>query len=306
MIKDNSYYRQAELLLRILPIVNREDVFALKGGTAINFFYRDLPRLSVDIDLTYLPLKDRNTSLQEINYRLLKIEEEIHRILPSSKIAHKQLPENKLVYGLLINNQDAIVKIEPNTVIRGSVFSTVEKTLTTRAAEMFELSLSVRSLSLEDVYGGKICAALDRQHPRDLFDVKLLLDNEGLTEKIKKAFIVYLISHDRPIVELLNPGLQDITKIFENEFAGMTLHNITLSALIETRQNLISLIKTSLTDQEKQFLLSFKNKTPNWRLLGMDGIENLPAVKWKLLNLNRMSIKKHKPAYSKLEKYLLG
>ncbi|MHB1688646.1 MAG: nucleotidyl transferase AbiEii/AbiGii toxin family protein [Ignavibacteriaceae bacterium] len=100
MIKDNPYYRQAELLLRILPIVNREEVFALKGGTAINFFYRDLPRLSVDIDLTYLPLKDRNKLLQEINDRLLDIEGEIIRTLPRSKITHKQSSESKLVYGL--------------------------------------------------------------------------------------------------------------------------------------------------------------------------------------------------------------
>lgn len=90
-----------------------------------------------------------------------------------------------------------------------------------------KLNLNVRVLSLEDTYGGKICAALDRQHPRDLFDIKLLLENEGLTEKIKKAFIVYLISHDRPIVEVLNPGLQDIKQIFENEFAGMTLGLLT-------------------------------------------------------------------------------
>ena len=77
MIKDNPYYRQAELLLRILPIVNQEEVFALKGGTAINFFYRDLPRSSVNVDLAYLPLKDRDKSLQEINDRLLKIETRI-------------------------------------------------------------------------------------------------------------------------------------------------------------------------------------------------------------------------------------
>ncbi|MHB1688645.1 MAG: nucleotidyl transferase AbiEii/AbiGii toxin family protein [Ignavibacteriaceae bacterium] len=204
----------------------------------------------------------------------------------------------------MINNQNALIKIEPNTTIRGIVYPAVEKRLCTRAEEIFELSLSVRTLSLEGIYGEKICAALDRQHPRDLFDIKLLLENEGLTEKIKKAFIVYLISHDRPIVEVLNPGVQDIKLIFENEFTGMTLDNVTLPDLIDTRLNLITLIKSSLTENEKLFLLSFKNMTPDWTLLGLDGIENLPAIQWKILNLRKMKPGNHRKAYDKLEKYL--
>lgn len=62
-----DYVAQVALLVRILPYVAKEKIFALKGGTAINLFYRDLPRLSVDIDLTYLPVKDRAESLVEIN-----------------------------------------------------------------------------------------------------------------------------------------------------------------------------------------------------------------------------------------------
>ena len=61
------YYNQAELLLRILPLIYRQREFALKGGTAINFFFRNLPRLSVDIDLVYLPIEDRATTLQNIS-----------------------------------------------------------------------------------------------------------------------------------------------------------------------------------------------------------------------------------------------
>jgi len=61
MIAD-IYRSQVELLLRVLPYVAKEKVFALKGGTAINLFVRDLPRLSVDIDLTYLPFEDRATA----------------------------------------------------------------------------------------------------------------------------------------------------------------------------------------------------------------------------------------------------
>lgn len=68
-----SYSAQVALLVRILPHVGDEPIFALKGGTAINLFYRDLPRLSVDIDLTYLPIKDRDDSLAEINEAMDRI-----------------------------------------------------------------------------------------------------------------------------------------------------------------------------------------------------------------------------------------
>jgi predicted nucleotidyltransferase component of viral defense system len=304
-MRDSNYYKQSELLLRILPIINREDNFALKGGTAINFFFRNLPRLSVDIDLTYLPLQEREVSLKGINDCLLNIEKDIYRLLPKAKITRKRFPINKFIYGLLINNQDAVVKIEPNTTIRGTVYPVVEMELCKRAEEIFELTLSCRTLSLEDIYGGKICAALDRQHPRDLFDVKLLLENEGLTDGIRKSFIVYLMSHDRPIVEVLNPGLKDIRETFQNDFMGMTSAPVELEELLDIRINLIKLIKSSLTENEINFLLSFKEMRPEWELLGVNGIENLPSVQWKLINLRKMRPDKHKQAVDKLREYLL-
>jgi hypothetical protein len=63
-VMDIVFFRQAELLLRIIPLIDREASFALKGGTAINFFVRDLPRISVDIDLVYLPIGERDESLR--------------------------------------------------------------------------------------------------------------------------------------------------------------------------------------------------------------------------------------------------
>ena len=128
------------------------------------------------------------------------------------------------------------------------------------------LSTSVSTVSFEDLYGGKICAALDRQHPRDLFDVKLLLENEGITPGIIKALVFYLISHDRPMVEILNQGLQDISQTFINEFNGMTSDEIKLDELVDVRKNLIQIVKASLTEEQKKFILSFKNRTPEWEL----------------------------------------
>lgn len=301
---NEKYLKQAELLLRILPYVAREEVFALKGGTAINFFWRDFPRLSVDIDLTYVKVEARELSLTNISTRLASIEGRIQRIFPQINIAKKKIEEN--IIGLIINTRDSVVKIEVNPVVRGTVYPTVNKNLSNKVEQQFELALSVNTLSFEDLYGSKICAALDRQHPRDLFDIKLLFDNEGLTEKIRKAFIVYLISHNRPMVELLNPGIQELKPIFENEFSGMTTEEIKLSDLVETRIELIRKIKASLTEDEIRFLLSFKNKKPQWDLLGIDSIKDLPGVKYKLININRMNPEKHNEAYNKLRDYLLS
>jgi len=284
----------------------RENVFALKGGTAINFFWRDYPRLSVDIDLAYTKVLERDKSLVDISDCLLRIDEGIQRIFPGISIQRKLDEDSKSVNGLIIRDKNAIVKVEPNTVIRGSVFPPVTRRLCTKAEKLFDLSLSVTTLSLEDLFGGKICAALDRQHPRDLFDIKLLFENEGLTDNIRKAFIVYLISHDRPMIELLNPGLKDIKKVFENEFAGMTSDSVKLDELLDVRTDLIKKIKEALTEDEIKFVLSIKNKKPQWDLLGIEGIKDLPAVKWKLLNLGNMKPGKHEQAYEKLEKYLRG
>lgn len=136
--------------------------------------------------------------------------------------------------------------------------------------------------------------------------IKLLFENEGLTDNIRKAFIVYLISHDRPMVELLSPGLKDIKPVFENEFAGMTTETVRLDDLIYTRTELIKQIKESLTEDEIKFLLSFKSRKPEWKLLGIEGIENLPAVKWNVMNLGKMKADKHRLAYEKLERYLIS
>ena len=303
---DNIYQKQAELLLRILPSVMREDVFALKGGTAINFFWRDYPRLSVDIDLTYLPIKERDISLIDISDRLASIEARIQRIIPTASIQQKLENDTQLIVGLMVRDKEATVKVEANYNLRGVVYAPVKRKLSDKAEKEFELSMSVTSLSFEDLYGGKMVAALDRQHPRDLFDIKLLLENEGLTDQTVKAFIVYLISHNRSLMEVLDPGLQDIKNIFESDFFGMTADSVKLDDLLDARAELIKNIKESLTEDEIKFLLSWKNKRPEWKLLGIEGIENMPAVKRRLMNLEGLNPEKHKVAYNKLKEYLLS
>lgn len=257
-MKNSIFHVQTELLLRILPLIHGEKDFALKGGTAINFFVRDLPRLSVDIDLVYLPVNERKIALEEIKTSLLRISEKILKLLPNSIIVQKKLHNSEYLKGLIVNQHGITVKIEPNLVIRGTVYPPQIKSLCKKCIELFETSMEIRTLSNADLYGGKICAALDRQHPRDIFDMYMFFKHEDFDSKVRKAFIIYLISHPRPMIELLNPGLKDFRSVYENEFKGMTTIDISYDELSETRNNLVSITKKSLTEEEKNSLFQLR------------------------------------------------
>jgi predicted nucleotidyltransferase component of viral defense system len=304
-LKDSPYFKQAELMLRVMPHVAAENCFALKGGTAINLFVRYMPRLSVDIDLAYLPVDEpRETALKKISEALVRIAAAIRKVIPGTKVQESQAQEPERIAKLIVAAGQTRIKIEPNEVIRGSVFPVEERELTRHAEDMFELSVTARTLSVADLYGGKLCAALDRQHPRDLFDVRILLEKEGITSEIRKAFVVYLASHDRPIHELLDPTRKDIRGIYEGEFAGMTVEKIEYEDLIAAREELIATVRKELTEEERAFLISLKEGSPKWSLLGLEGIERLPAIQWKLMNIQKMRKKKHAEYLEKLKRIL--
>lgn len=303
-MRQTLFFQQAELVLQILPFFKSEKVFALKGGTAINFFFRNLPRLSVDIDLTYLPINKREIALTEISERLEIVSHRILQQLSKIEITKKTLTESNKTIGLMVKHANVSVKIEPNFILRGTVFEPQEQRLCKKGEELFEKTMSLSTLSFADLYGGKICAALDRQHPRDLFDIYILFKNEGITEKIRKAFLVYLISHPRPIVELLNPTLKDLSGIFNNEFKGMMTTPIKIDDLVQARLSLIHFVQHSLNEKERQFLLSVKQIQPEWDLLELEHVDKLPAVQWKLFNLKKMDKAKHLNAVEKLRSFL--
>jgi predicted nucleotidyltransferase component of viral defense system len=302
-MSQSIFTAQVDLLLRILPYVMRDRRFALKGGSALNLFVRDLPRLSVDIDLTYLPIEPRELSLANISEILATISRDIGNALPQVKVEPLRAADGRL-RKLVMRSGLASVKVEPNETIRGTVFPCELRDLSPKVEEEFGLFLSVQNLSIADLYGGKICAALDRQHPRDLFDVMLLLANEGLTPDIRKAFLVYLISHNRPIAEVLQPNRLPIEATFANEFLGMSRLSVTCEELVVVRDQLVDLLARELSIDEKLFLLSVKELQPNWALLGIGGVELLPGVQWKLQNLAQMPKKKHQLATRKLKQVL--
>ena len=150
--------------------------------------------------------------------------------------------------------------------------------------EQFDVFCAMPLVSLAQLYGGKLCAALDRQHPRDLFDVKLLLENEGFTDEIKQGFILGLVSSNRPTHEMLDPHLLDQRTVFENQFEGMSVIEFSYDDYEATRLQLIETVKASLSEEDKAFLLSLNRLTPDWSIYDY---QNFPSVKWKLLNLEK-------------------
>jgi predicted nucleotidyltransferase component of viral defense system len=301
-MKKSPFYSEAELMLKCIPAIDKEKVFALKGGTAINLFVRDMPRLSVDIDLTYVPIEDRETSLKKMNEALERISIEIEKTVHGSKV--QKTKHEKQIVKLVVATTKTSIKIEPNAVIRGTTVSCKSLDLVKSAEDLFDMSVSIAVVPMADLYGGKICAALDRQHPRDLFDVKTLLENEGLTDKIRKGFLVYLASHDRPMHEVIAPNKKDLKEIFEKEFKDMAKTEVTLNELYAARDHLIKQIHKDLTGDEKEFLISLKSAEPGWGLLGVAGVEKLPAVQWKLQNIKKMSTTKRAEQLNKLKKAL--
>ncbi len=83
---NTQFYRQADLLIRIIPEIARIKELALHGGTAINLFYNEMPRLSVDIDLTYLPAGDRDIDMAKIAAICFVLKERLSHTIEGLKI----------------------------------------------------------------------------------------------------------------------------------------------------------------------------------------------------------------------------
>ena len=288
--------------MALIPLVGRERCFALKGGSAINLFVRDLPRLSVDLDLTFVPIKNRAQSLAEIDAALARIASAISRPMPDAAIQHSAGPPGEQTK-LLVKRGGVGVKVEASPVMRGAV-GPIEVRDVCPTVERHFGYVEMPLMHPHDLYAGKLCAALDRQHPRDLFDVKLLLENEGISEDLLQVFVVYLISGNRPLAEMLAPQLQPLETVLKTQFAGMTLQPVSVAELEEARRSLVKLVRARLTEGQRKFLLSFKKGRPAWSLLPFQGIEQLPAVQWKLINIGRMTRASHIAAVEKLEQIL--
>ena len=281
-IKSSVYAQKVELLLRLIPIVMDEGVFAIHGGTAINLFLKDLPRYSVDIDLIYIQLADRQTSMDDINLHLQSISEKEKRAFKGMHIVPTPTSSK-----LLCEYHGKQVKIEVNQTKRGIVGGVILTIpLSEKAQNEFSLYCEAQIVPLTLLYGGKIAAALSRQHPRDLFDVKYM--DIPLSE-CREGLIYCLLGGDRPIHESFAPNLIDQRKTMDKQFVGMTDIPFTYEEFEATRSKLISDVKSLMTEADKKFLISFESGQPEWDGYKFEYFKNYPSVQWKLLNLKKLA-----------------
>lgn len=281
----NIYHDQVELLVGVLPIVAREEVFALKGGTAINLFIRDMPRLSVDIDLTYLPIEDRQTSLVGINAAYDRLVAAISKEVAGATAQRIKGGDSKDTR-LMVTRGQVTVKVETSPVMRGSFHKPQLMPVVTAVEDRFGFA-EMQVLALEDIYGGKLHATMDRQSPRDFFDVHILYENEGITDPIFRTFLGYIACSNRPPHELLKPNAKDIEVVFAEHFEGMDVSDtpVTLAKLEEVRERLLADIAGRLDDNVKRFLLTLHDCKPDFDAIDLPQASRLPAAQWKVQNL---------------------
>jgi predicted nucleotidyltransferase component of viral defense system len=298
-----EYRRQAALLVRTIPLVAAETCFALKGGTAINLFVRNMPRLSVDIDLTYLPIADRTSSLAKINAAMQRLADRIRAGIPGAQVTSVRLKGENVVNKHFVEEGGVQIKIEVTPVLRGCVYEPATRSVAPAVEEQFGYA-EIQVVSFADLYAGKLVAALDRQHPRDLFDVRDLLGNEGIDDTIRKAFVVYMLSHHRPMAEVLAPARLDIAQEFVRGLAEMTEESVTLDDLLQTREEFIAELVGKMPEEHRGFLVSFEKGEPEWGLLDVPHAEQLPAVQWRVRNLGTIDVKKRQQLVEDLRRAL--
>lgn len=292
---NDVYRRKVELLLRILPFVTDEECFAIHGGTAINLFVNNLYRLSVDIDVTYIPIEDRNTSLEHINDALMRIASRVKsrfrdiRIIPRLDISK-----------ITCESRGCQVKIEVNQTKRGLVCGEAAlRPLCEKAQDLFGMEVDARIVSIPQLYGGKVSAALSRQHPRDLFDISRM---DFPIEDVKAGLIFCLLGSDRPIHESFAPNLIDQRDAMEHQFAGMSEIPFTYEEFESTREKLISDVNSVMTEDDKEFLIGFEELTVDWSDTIYSDFRDYPSVKWKIQNLQKLKKSNHRKLITEADK----
>lgn len=280
---DKSYADTVRLLLTVAPDVFANDIFAIKGGTGINLFVQNMPRLSVDIDVVYLPWQvPRDEALRAINQELAAVGERVQSLgLQTRLIRAKDLGETKLI----VENETSQVKVEVNVVFRGTVLPVEHRPLCAKASDLFGVEFELPILAQDELYAGKLVAALDRQHPRDLFDVWQLYESGSLTDGMVECFVVYLAGHNRPTHEVLLGNDKDIAAEYDRAFVGMTEVPCSLESLLEARARLRQELPRRLSAAQKQFLCGLARAEPDWSLLQCRHAAEMPALRWKLSNL---------------------
>ncbi|MBK8477252.1 MAG: nucleotidyl transferase AbiEii/AbiGii toxin family protein [Opitutaceae bacterium] len=242
--------------------------------------------MSVDIDVVFVPHQlPRETALAEISKELALIQARLQSRGIKAEIASSKTGDETKI----LARRDRIeVKVEINYVFRGTLLPVETLPLTKAASELFTTALSVPTLAVAELYGSKLVAALDRQHPRDLFDVHGMFERFGLRPEFVECFVGYIAGHNRPVHEVLGSRNLDLKIPFENEFAGMERESVSLGTLEEARLRLRGELAAALTDDHKRFLLGVVAGDPPWEAMRCRHLAELPAIQWKMQNLARL------------------
>ena len=138
-------------------------------------------------------------------------------------------------------------------MLRGAVYDPVVMSVVPVVEDAFGFA-EMQVVSFADLYAGKIVAAFDRQHPRDLFDVRSLLANEGVGDELRRAFLIYVISHNRPMAEVLAPTRKPLDEEFARGFAGLTQEPVVLADLEAAREAIIAALVADMPEDHRRFL----------------------------------------------------
>lgn len=283
---NQEYVDTVRLLLAIAPAVFQSPRFALKGGTALNLFLQNMPRLSVDIDVVFT---DRALS-REHALRAIAGDLKAAKAAISTLGYRANLPTSKSGddVKLFVEANGLRVKVEVNFVFRGTVLPVTRRPLMPLAQELFTTDIALPLLDPAELYGGKLVAAMDRQHPRDMFDVLKMLERFGWQSSFVDCFVAYLAGHKRPVHEVLFPRKLPLEPAFSNEFAGLTSDDVALTLLEQTQEHVILQLPRALTSDHRKFLLSLVRAEPEWDLMPFAHLQRLPALQWKLFNLRKL------------------
>lgn len=283
---NQEHVETVRLLLEIAPAVFRSPRLALKGGTALNLFVHDMPRLSVDIDVVFTDhTLTRDDALRAIGADLKAAKSAISTLGYRS---HLPTTKGGGDIKLFVEGNGLQIKVEVNFVLRGTVLPVTQRPLAPRAQELFTTDIALPVLDTAELYGGKLVAAMDRQHPRDMVDVLKMLERFGWQSSFVDCFVAYLAGHNRPVHEVLFPKKLPLEPAFSTEFTGLTSANVALELLEETQNRLVAQLPRALTSRHRDFLLSLVRAEPAWDLMPFANLQHLPAPQWKLLNLRKL------------------
>ena len=250
-----------------------------------------MPRLSVDIDVVFTDhTLNREDALRAIAADLEAAKSAISAMGFRARVPTAKRGEN---VKLLVEGHGQQIKVEVNFVLRGTVLPVTRRPLVPRAQEIFTTDITLPVLDLPELYGGKLVAAMDRQHPRDMFDVLHMLEHFGWQSPSVDCFVAYLAGHNRPVHEVLFPNRLPLEPAFSSEFSGLTVDEVALETLEQTQSRLIDELPRALTSRHREFLLSLVSAEPAWDLMPFANLQHLPAPQWKLINLR--TLKKRNP-----------